>query len=245
MKLNPIISALNSPRQNHVLAALPPVEYERLLPHLELVPLALGQVLYEAGDQQRYAYFLTTSIVSNVYPLGDALSQELAIVGNCGVVGYVLVTGGESATHRAVVLSAGYAYKLSSDVLKTEFERGSALHQQLLLYTQALIVQISQTVACNQYHTIDQQLCRWLLLSLDRMPMSELTLTQEHIANMLGVRHEGLAAVAGHLQAVGLTECSHSKITELDRPKLEARVCECYAVVKREYERLLPGMDKH
>ena len=245
MTLNPLMSVQNSPHQNHLLAALPPADYERLLPHLELVPLVLGQVLYESGDQQHYAYFLTTSIVSKVYPLGDTLSQELAIVGSCGVVGYVLFTGGESATHRAVVLSAGYAYKLRADVLKTEFERGGALHQQLLLYTQALIVQISQTVACSQSHTIDQQLCRWLLLSLDRLPMSELTLTQEQIANMLGVRHEGVAAVAEHLQAVGLTECSHTKITELDRPKLEARVCECYAVVKREYERLLPLMGEH
>lgn len=162
MSLNTLLPVQNSPRQNLLFAALPPADYERLLPHLELVPLVLGQVLYESGDQQHYAYFLTTSIVSKVYPLGDTLSQELAIVGNCGVVGYVLFTGGESATHRAVVLSAGYAYKLRADVLKTEFERGGALHQQLLLYTQALIVQISQTVACSQCHTIDQQLCRWL-----------------------------------------------------------------------------------
>ena len=175
ISLNPLLPVENSPRQNHLFAALPPADYERLLPHLELVHLVPGQVLYDSSDQQHYAYFLTTSIVSKVYPLGDTISQELAIVGNCGVVGYVLFTGGESATHRAMVLSAGYAYKLRADVLKTEFERGGALHQLLLLYTQALIVQISQTVACNQYHTIDQQLCRWLLLSLDRLPMSELT----------------------------------------------------------------------
>jgi len=237
---NPLMSTQTSPRQNYLLAALPSADYERLLPHLELVPLELGQVLYESGDQQHYAYFLTTSIVSKVYPMGDALSQEIAIVGNCGAVGFALFTGDESALHRAVVLSAGYAYKIKAHLLMTEFERNGALHQLLLLYTQALIVQMSQTVACNQCHTVDQQLCRWLLLSLDRLSSSELTLTQEQIANMLGVRREATTEVASHLQAVGLTESSHSKITELDRPKLEARVCECYFVVKREYERLLP-----
>ena len=185
------------------------------------------------------SYFPTTSIVSLLYVMEDGASAEIAVVGNEGVVGIALFMGGESTPSRAVVQSAGYAYRLKADVLKAEFDRGGALQHLLLRYTQALITQMAQTAVCNRHHTVEQQLCRWLLLSLDRLPSNELTMTQELIANMLGVRREGVTEAAGKLQAAGLIDYSRGKIIVLDRPKLEARVCECYAVVKRESDRLL------
>jgi len=227
------------PKQNHLLAAMPPADYERLLPHLELVPMELGWALYESGSRQGHVYFPTTSIVSLLYVMQDGSSAEIAVVGNEGVVGLALFMGGETTPSRAVVQSAGYAYRLKGGRLKEEFERGGPLQYLLLRYTQALITQMAQTAVCNRHHAVEQQLCRWLLLSLDRLPSNELTMTQELIANMLGVRREGVTEAAGKLQAAGLINYSRGKITVLDRPKLEARVCECYAVVKRESDRLL------
>jgi CRP-like cAMP-binding protein len=234
------VSARQSPRQNHLLASLPGADYERLLPHLEQVSLELGRALYESDSQQGYVYFPTTSIVSLLYVMQDGSSAEIAVVGNEGVVGIALFMGGESTPSRAVVQSAGYSYRLRASVLKTEFGQGGDLQRLLLRYTQALITQMAQTAVCNRHHGVEQQLCRWLLLSLDRLPSNELTMTQELIANMLGVRREGVTEAAGNLQATGLIHYSRGKITVLNRPKLEARVCECYAVVKREYGRLLP-----
>jgi len=227
------------PKQNHLLSVLPEADYERLLPHLERIPLALGLALYESGTAQGYVYFPTDSIVSLLYVMEDGSSAEIAVVGNEGLVGISLFMGGETTPSRAVVQSAGQAYRLKAVFLKQEFERGGALQHLLLRYTQALITQMAQTAVCNRHHAVEQQLCRWLLLSLDRLPSNELIMTQELIANMLGVRREGVTEAAGHLQAAGLIHYSRGKITVLDRPKLEQRVCECYAVVKREYVRLL------
>ena len=234
-----MLAAPLTPQQNHILAALPAVDYKRLLPHLELVPLPLGWALYESGTEQGYVYFPITSIVSLLYVMEDGSSAEIAVVGNEGVVGIALFMGGETTPSRAVVQSAGYACRLKGRLLKAEFERGGDLQHLLLRYTQALITQMAQTAVCNRHHSVEQQLCRWLLLSLDRLPSNELTMTQELIANMLGVRREGVTEAAGNLQAAGLIHYSRGKITVLDRPKLEARVCECYAVVKRESDRLL------
>jgi CRP-like cAMP-binding protein len=231
--------AQHSPKESHLLNALPPADYARLLPDLELVPLRLGSAVYEAGKEQEYVYFPSASIVSLLYVMEDGSSAEIAVVGNEGVVGIALFMGGETTPSRAVVQSAGHAYRLKATVLKKEFERGGALQFLLLRYTQALITQMAQTAVCNRHHSVEQQLCRWLLLSLDRLPSNELSMTQELIANMLGVRREGVTEAAGKLQAAGLIEYSRGKITVLDRPKLEARVCECYAVVKRESDRLL------
>jgi CRP-like cAMP-binding protein len=237
---NPPLSAGQSPLQNRLLAALPAADYERLLPHLELVPLPLGWAVYESGSHQGYVYFPANSIVSLLYVMEDGSSAEIAVVGNEGLVGIALFMGGESTPSRAVVQSAGYGYRLSARLLKTEFGQAGELQHLLLRYTQALITQMAQTAVCNRHHALEQQLCRWLLLSLDRLPSNELTMTQELIANMLGVRREGVTEAAGHLQAAGLIHYSRGKITVLDRPKLETKVCECYAVVKREYGRLLP-----
>jgi len=201
--------------------------------------MELGWALYESGSRQGHVYFPTTSIVSLLYVMQDGSSAEIAVVGNEGVVGIALFMGGETTPSRAVVQSAGYAYRLKGGRLKDEFERGGPLQYLLLRYTQALITQMAQTAVCNRHHAVEQQLCRWLLLSLDRLPSNELTMTQELIANMLGVRREGVTEAAGKLQAAGLINYSRGKITVLDRPKLEARVCECYAVVKRESDRLL------
>ena len=234
------MATLHSPRQNRLLAALPAAHYERLRAHLEPVPLALGDVLYEAGGKQEYVYFPTGSIVSLLYVMQDGSSAEIAAVGDEGVIGLALYMGGESTPSRAIVQSAGYAYRLQGNVLMEEFERGEALQILLLRYTQALITQMAQTAVCNRHHAVEQQLCRWLLLCLDRLPGDKLTMTQELIANMLGVRREGVTEAAGKLQAAGVIEYSRGRITVLDRAKLEARVCECYAVVKREYDRLLP-----
>ena len=235
------MTATYTPKQNHLLAALPSADYKRLLPELEHVRLELGQVLYESGSGQAYVYFPTDSIVSLLYVMQNGSSAEIAVVGYEGMVGIALFMGGETTPSRAVVQSAGFAYRFRDSVLKTEFERGGALQHLLLRYTQSLITQMAQTAACNRHHAVEQQLCRWLLLSLDRLHSSELTMTQELIANMLGVRREGVTEAAGNLQAAGLIHYSRGKITVLDRSKLEARACECYAVVKRESDRLLSG----
>jgi CRP-like cAMP-binding protein len=229
-----------SPKDNRLLAALPQADYEVLLPFLEPVPMGLGQALYESGGAQGYVYFPTSSIVSLLYVLENGSSAEIAVTGCEGLVGIALFMGGETTPSRAVVQSAGHGYRLKALVLKEQFERGGALQFLLLRYTQALITQMTQTAVCNRHHSVDQQLCRWLLLSLDRLPANELVMTQELIANMLGVRREGVTEAAGKLQADGLIEYSRGKITVLDREHLEARVCECYAVVKKEYDRLLP-----
>ncbi len=228
------------PRQNHLLAALPGDEYARLFPHLERVPMPLGEVLYESGAQMRHVYFATTSIVSLLCVMEDGASAEIAVVGNEGIVGVSLFMGGETTPSRAVVQSAGHAYRLKGPLLKDEFYRAGPMQRLLLRYTQALLTQMAQTAVCNRHHSLDQQLCRWLLLSLDRLPSNELIMTQELIANMLGVRREGVTEAAGHVQKAGLIEYHRGRITVLDRPGLEARSCECYAVVKNEYERLLP-----
>src|SRR6188474_1142506 len=237
----------HDPRQNHLLAALSAEDFQRVKSQIKLVPLTLGEVLYESGSRQRAVYFPTNSIVSLLYMLADGASAEIAVVGNEGIIGVSLFMGGESTPSRAVVQSAGHAYQLPGKVLKDEFNRGGAMQHLLLRYTQALLTQMAQTAVCNRHHSLDQQLCRWLLLSLDRLPSNELTMTQELIANMLGVRREGVTEAAGNLQAAGLIQYSRGKIIVLDRPKLETRVCECYAVVKRETDRLLsrksPVMD--
>jgi CRP-like cAMP-binding protein len=232
-------SSASTPKDNRLLASLPEAAYQGLLPFLELVPLPLGHAVYESGAPQGYVYFPTSSIVSLLYVMEDGASAEIAVTGKEGLVGIALFMGGETTPSRAVVQSAGYGYRLKAAVLKKEFERGGELQHRLLRYTQALITQMAQTAVCNRHHTLEQQLCRWLLLSLDRLPSNELTMTQELIANMLGVRREGVTEAAGKLQAAGLIQYSRGKITVLDRPKLEAQVCECYAVVKREYDRLL------
>jgi CRP-like cAMP-binding protein len=230
----------SAPPLNKLLAALPADIYERLRPALELVPLKLGASVYEAGGRQAYVYFPTDSIVSLLYVMKDGASAEIAVVGNEGLVGISLFMGGETTPSRAVVQSAGHAYRLRAKVLKSEFEFGGALQHLLLRYTQALITQMAQTAVCNRHHSIDQQLCRWLLLSADRLPSNVLTMTQDLIANMLGVRREGVTASAGKLQEAGLIHYSRGRIKILDRRGLESRVCECYAVVRKEFRRLLP-----
>lgn len=232
--------AFHDPRQNQLLAALPAADYERLHVHLELVKLPLGLVVFESGSKLRHLFFPASGIVSLLYAMENGASTEIAVIGNEGVVGIALFMGGESTPSRAVVQSAGHGYRLRAAVLKAEFERGGPLQQLLLRYTQALIAQMTQTAVCNRHHAVDQQLCRWLLLSLDRLPSNELAMTQELIANMLGVRREGVTEAAGKLQEAGLIRYRRGHITVLDRPKLERRVCECYAVVKKEMDRLLP-----
>ncbi len=229
------------PRQNHLLAALPEDDYVSLLPELELIPIALGDVLYEPGMEMRYVYFPISSIVSLLYVMEDGASAEIAVVGDEGIVGVSLFMGGESTPSRAVVQSAGHAFRLSGQRLKQEFFRAGAMQRLLLRYTQALLTQMAQTAVCNRHHSLDQQLCRWLLMSLDRVRSNELTMTQELIANMLGVRREGVTEAAGKLQKAGLIRYHRGRITVLDRVGLEARACECYGVVKKEFERLLPG----
>lgn len=228
------------PRLNHLLATLPATEWQRWQPLLEWVDMPLGQVLYESGRTLGHVYFPTTAIVSLLYVMEDGASAEIAVVGNEGVVGISLFMGGESTPSRAVVQSAGAGWRLSARAVKDEFGRSGPVMHLLLRYTQALITQMAQTAVCNRHHTLDQQLCRWLLLSLDRLQGNELVMTQELIANMLGVRREGVTEAALHLQKMGLIRYSRGRITVLDRPGLEGRTCECYAVVKKEYERLLP-----
>ncbi len=230
----------HSPRQNHLLAALPVSDYERIAARLELVQLKLAEVLYEPDVPLRYVYFPTTAIVSLLYVMEDGASAEIAIVGNEGILGIALFMGGETTPSRAVVQSAGHGYRLKAQFLKEEFERFGPFLHLLLRYTQALITQMAQTAVCNRHHSVDQQLCRWLLLSLDRLATSELSMTQELIANMLGVRREGVTEAAGKLQLAGLIHYRRGKITVLDRRRLESRSCECYQVVKTEFDRLLP-----
>jgi CRP-like cAMP-binding protein len=227
------------PRDNHVLDALPPQERERLFPHLKLVPMPLGMVLYESGAALRHIYFPTDSIISLLYVMRDGASAEIAVVGNEGAVGVSLFMGGETTPSRALVQSAGHAYRLSRARLKAEFDRHGELLHMLLRYTQSLLTQMAQTAVCNRHHSLDQQLCRWLLLSLDRLSSNRLNMTQELIANMLGVRREGVTAAAGKLQTLGVIRYARGKITVLDRPQLERLSCECYGVVKRESDRLL------
>jgi len=235
------MAALSSPKQNQLLAKLPPEDYERLRPNLDPTPLPLGTVIYESGGRQEYVYFPTDSIVSLLQVMQDGTSAEIAVVGNEGIVGFALFMGGQSSPSRGVVQNAGQAHRLKASNLKAEFERGGALQHILLRYTQALITQMSQTAVCNRLHSVEQQLCRWLLLSLDRLPSNELIMTQALIANMLGVRRAGVTEAAGKLQADGLITYSRGRITVLDRPRLEKRVCECYSVVKRESDRLFPS----
>ena len=234
------MSSPHTPKQNHLLDALPAQDYARLLPDLELVAMPLGWAIYESGSHMDHLYFPTTSIVSLLYVTESGASAEIAITGNEGLIGISLFMGGESTPSRAVVQSGGDGYRLKEGVLKREFALGGHLQHLALRYTQALITQMSQTAVCNRHHSVDQQLCRWLLLSLDRLPNNELRMTQELISNMLGVRREGVTEAAGKLQAAGLIHYSRGKITVLDRPRLEQRVCECYAVVKKEFDRLLP-----
>ena len=228
------------PKNNRLLAALPEAEAKRWLPELEAVELKLGQVLYESGATLSHVYFPTTAIVSLLYVMENGASAEIAVVGMEGIVGISLFMGGGSTPSRAVVQSAGQAYRLKSQVMKAEFDRGGPVLHLLLRYTQALITQMAQTAVCNRHHSLDQQLCRWLLLSLDRLRGNELAMTQELIANMLGVRREGVTEGALKLQKAGLIRYSRGRISVLDRPGLEERTCECYAVVKKEYDRLLP-----
>jgi CRP-like cAMP-binding protein len=239
------MSTPHSPDQNRLLAALPAEEYRRVLEHLELVSMPLGWAVYEADGPQGYVYFPTTSIVSLLYVMQNGASAEIAVTGNDGLVGIALFMGGESTPSRAVVQSAGYGYRLNASALKTEFVLGGPLQHLALRYTQALITQMAQTAVCNRHHELEQQLCRWLLLSLDRLPSNTLDMTQELIANMLGVRREGVTEAAGKLQDAGLIKYVRGHITVLDRAQLEARVCECYAVVKREMDRLLPDSISH
>jgi len=232
--------ATHPPLQNHLLAALPADVQERLIPHLELTLMPVGQVLYEPGDTLQHAYFPTDSIVSLLHMMERGAAAEVAMIGNEGMVGVALFMGGESTPSRAVVLSAGHAYRLPGPRLKEEFNRHGQMLTLMLRYTQSLITQMAQTAVCNRHHTIDQQLCRWLLLSLDRLPDNHLTMTQELIANMLGVRREGVTDAAGKLHRLGVIEYSRGHITVLDRPKLEKLACECYAMIKKEANRLLP-----
>ncbi len=233
-------SDLGSVDENRILAALAPELRQRIFPQLKLVEMPLGKVLYESGDALRYVYFPTDSIVSLLYMLQDGSSAEISIVGNDGVIGIALFMGGETTPSRALVQSAGHAYRLAGQILKDEFHNDGDLQLLLLRYTQSLITQMAQTAVCNRHHSVDQQLCRWLLLSLDRLASNQLTMTQELIANMLGVRREGVTQAAGKLQSLGVIHYNRGQITVIDRPKLESLCCECYAVVKKESDRLLP-----
>jgi CRP-like cAMP-binding protein len=230
-------------RKNLLLAALPHAELQRWLPQLEVVVMPLGQVLYESGATLSHVYFPTTAIVSLLYVMENGASAEIAVVGNEGIVGISLFMGGESTSSRAVVQSAGNGFRLKAQMMKNEFNRAGPVLHLLLRYTQALITQMAQTAVCNRHHSLDQQLCRWLLLSLDRLQNNELVMTQELIANMLGVRREGVTEGALKLQQGGLIRYSRGRITVLDRSGLEKRTCECYAVVKKEYDRLLPMLE--
>jgi CRP-like cAMP-binding protein len=241
------MSELLNPRQNLLLATLPESEYAHLSPHLELIQLPLGEILYESGEQLHHVYFPTTAIMSLHYVMENGASAEIAGVGKEGMLGVALFTGGETMPNRAMVVCAGYAFRLQSQFLKGEFSRAGGrrtgtMHNFLLHYTQALITQMSQTAACNRHHSVEQQLCRWLLHTLDRLPTNELIITQELIASMLGVRREGITEAAGHLQQAGLISYRRGHITVLERSGLEKRACECYQVVKTEFDRLLPHM---
>jgi len=236
--------SIPNPRQNKLIRALPEETRLRLTANLELVSLPLGQSIYESGDTLSHVYFPTDSIISLLYVMENGSSAEIAIVGNEGMVGIAVFMGGESTPNRAVVQSAGHAYRLKSGILKLEFAKSGAFQQRLLLYTQALMTQMAQTAVCYRHHSLEQQLCRWLLLSFDRLESDQLYMTQELIANMLGVRREGVTDAAGKLQAKGVIRYSRGHITVLDRPKLQQTACECYDAVKREFERLLPQTPK-
>ena len=238
------MSPLHSPLQNHLLAALPSADFELFAQHLELVPMALGQMLYEPGTQLRHAFFPTTSIVSLHYVTETGASAETAGVGNEGVVGISLFMGGDTTPSSAVVQTAGQAYRLDRHILQSEFNRAGALQRLLLRYTQALMTQMAQTAVCNRHHSVEQQLCRWLLLTMDRVPARELVMTQELVASMLGVRRESVTEAAGNLQAAGYIRYRRGHIAVLEREGLEGRVCECYGVVKKELERLLTDVNK-
>ena len=238
-------AVLPSPKDNRLLAALSAEGYKALLPSLEPLAMPLGLSVYESGGTQGYVYFPTTAIVSLLYVLADGASAEIAVTGNEGLVGISLFMGGQTTPSRAVVQSAGRGYRLSAAVVKKQFEEGGELQHLLLRFTQALITQMTQTAVCNRHHAVDQQLCRWLLLSLDRLAGSELVMTQELMANMLGVQRAGVSEAAGKLQAEGLIRYNRGKISVIDRPRLEARVCECYRAVKKEYDRLLPEVLGH
>ncbi len=233
------MSSLHDPRQNHLLAALLDAEFDRLSPHLELIAMPLGEVLYESGAKTAHVYFPTTSIVSLHYLLENGGSSEIAGVGNEGVLGISVFMGGDSTPSRAVVQTGGFGYRLKAHLLMEEFNRAGPVLRLLLRYTQALLTQMSQTAVCNRHHTVLQQLCRWLLLTLDRLPGSELTMTQELIAGMLGVRREGVTEAAGKLQSLGYISYRRGHISVLNRVGLEDDVCECYGVVKKEFARLL------
>jgi CRP-like cAMP-binding protein len=234
--------SIHNPRQNHLLDALLQTEYDRIASDLEFVEMPLGEVIYESGELLQHVYFPIDSIISMLYVMEDGASAEIAVVGNEGILGISIFMGGETTPSRAVVQSAGYGYKLKAQLLKNEFNRAGPVMRLLLRYTQALITQMSQTAVCNRHHTIEQQLCRWLLLSLDRLASDELSMTQELIANMLGVRREGVTEAAGKLQRAGLIDYRRGRIKVLNRPALEERVCECYQVVKTEFDRLLPSL---
>jgi CRP-like cAMP-binding protein len=237
--------AIANPKQNHLLAALSGSELKRIRRHLELVEMPLGDVVYESGRHIDHVYFPADCIVSLLYVLENGASAEIAVVGNEGVVGISLFMGGETTPSRAVVQSAGNAYRMPGAVMKQEFTRGGSIQHLMLRYTQALITQMAQTAVCNRHHSVDQQLCRWLLLSIDRLPIPELTMTQELIANMLGVRREGVTEAAGKLQNAGVISYRRGHIKVLDRSKLEGMSCECYEVVRRESARLLPYVAPH
>lgn len=232
--------SIDVPQKNRLLAALPTTEMQRLLPMLEPVDLPLGRVLYESGMKLSHVYFPTTAIVSLLYVMDNGASAEIAVVGPEGLVGISLFMGGDTTPSRAIVQSAGYGFRLKADAIKEEFNRAGPVLQLLLRYTQALITQMAQTAVCNRHHSLDQQLCRWLLLSLDRLTGDEIVMTHELIANMLGVRREGVTEAALKPQAAGLISYARGHISVLNRPGLEQRTCECYAVVKKEYDRLLP-----
>lgn len=238
------MSTPHNTTQNHILAAFPSAEYERLLAHLELIPMPLGEVLYESGGRLQHVYFPTTSIVSLQFVLEDGASAEIAVVGNEGILGISLFMGGDTTPSRAVVRSAGYGYRLKAQLLQAEFNRAGPVMRLLLRYTQALITQMTQTAVCNRHHSVEQQLCRALLLTLDRLSSDSLVMTQELIASMLGVRREGVTEAAGNLQRAGLIRYSRGRIDVLDRPGLERAVCECYAVVKVEFQRLLSDIPR-
>ncbi|HWV14264.1 MAG TPA: Crp/Fnr family transcriptional regulator [Cellvibrio sp.] len=236
------MQANHNPQQNHLLAALSKAEIDRLTARLELVPLKLGETIYEPGQQLQYAYFPTTSIISLHYVMETGASAEAAGVGNEGMVGVPLFLGGNTTAHSAVVQTAGYAYRLERSILKAEFNCADLLQRVLLRYTQALMTQMFQTAACNRHHSVEQQLCRWLLLTVDRIPTGELVMTQELVANMLGVRRESVTEAAGSLQNAGCIRYRRGHIAVIDRLKLEQRVCECYEVVKKELHRLMSGV---
>jgi CRP-like cAMP-binding protein len=240
MPQNAVNTLSPDPTENHLLSALPVAEWQRWLPQLERVEMPLGQVLYESGGTLSHVYFPTTAIVSLLYVMENGASAEIAVVGNEGIVGISLFMGGDSTSSRAVVQSAGVGLRLKAQILKDDFNRAGPVLHLLLRYTQALITQMAQTAVCNRHHSLDQQLCRWLLLSLDRLQGNELVMTQELIANMLGVRREGVTEGALKLQQAGLIRYARGHITVLDRDGLQRRSCECYVVVKKEYDRLLP-----